>query len=473
MKRRHGLYLLLMAAFFGLVLSIGAGVVRAQTDQPPLIPTGTVEGRPTASGQLGTDEPAPSATATLEGEEAKPTAARPMEGIVSTRTPAPTATPGWISEEVSNLTESLGVGGKTLLGLTTDDWINLWISLLSFLLAYLAGTWVIRRALPWAVRRTVTEFDDRLLKAVGPQLRWLVVLTILYFATKRLLFVSAGLKATLNDLYFVLAVILGLHIVWKLIHLGGLWYGERASGARREDELAPLIALLVRLARSVAAIVVLGILLHHFGVDIVAFTAALGIGGLALSLAARDTIADMIAGLVILLDRPFRVGDRIEIQGVGTWGDVVDVGLRTTRIRTRDNRMVIVPNSTIGTNEIVNYTYPDPEYRIQTHVDIGYDTDIETAEDVIVEAVRQVEGVLPDKPVDVLYVEMGETAMVFQVRWWIESYEDTRRMFDRVHRSLQQALDKAGIGSPNPTQDVNLFVAPETVGQLSQAVGED
>jgi MscS family membrane protein len=152
---------------------------------------------------------------------------------------------------------------------------------------------------------------------------------------------------------------------------------------------------------------------------------------------------------------------------------VVEIGLRTTRIRTRDNRMVIVPNSTIGTNEIVNYTYPDPQYRIQTHVDIGYDTDIETGEDVIVEAVRQVEGVLPDKPVDVLYVEMGETAMVFRVRWWIESYEDTHRMFDRVHRSLQQALDKAGIESPNPTQDVNLLVGPETASELSDAFGRD
>jgi small-conductance mechanosensitive channel len=394
-----------------------------------------------------------------------------LEGVVSTRPPEPTATPGRLAKEVSDFTGFVGLAGKTFLGLTTDDWINLWISILAFLFAYLAGTWVIRRALPRAVRRTPTEFDNSLLKAVGPQVRWLVVLAILYIATRRLIFVSAGLKAFLNDLYFVLAVVVGLYIAWELIALAGQWNQERAASTRSEDEVAPLTTLLVRLARVVAVIAGLGILLDHFGVDVVAFAAALGIGGLALSLAARDTIADMIAGFIILLDRPFRIGDRIEIQGVGTWGDVVEIGLRTTRIRTRDNRMVIVPNSTIGKNEIVNYTYPDPEYRIETRVDISDDNNIETAEDVLVDAVRRVEGVLLDKPVEALYVERGDSAMIFRVRWWIESYEDTQRMFDRVHRSLQRALDEAGIESPDPTQKVSLDLEAGAANNLLEAIG--
>jgi small-conductance mechanosensitive channel len=152
---------------------------------------------------------------------------------------------------------------------------------------------------------------------------------------------------------------------------------------------------------------------------------------------------------------------------------VIDIGLRTTRIRTRDNRMVIVPNSVIGANQVVNYTYPDPRYRIETHVGIGYGTDIERARQVIIAAVRQVEGVLLDKPVDALYREMGDWAMIFRVRWWIESYIDTRRMFDRVHTALQNALDEAGIESPFPTQSVDLLMeqkaanAPLSLPQVS------
>lgn len=76
------------------------------------------------------------------------------------------------------------------------------------------------------------------------------------------------------------------------------------------------------------------ILLSHYGVNVTALTAALGLSGLALALAARDTIADVISGLIILIDQPFRVGDRIEVEKVGTWGEVVEIGLRTTRIRT-------------------------------------------------------------------------------------------------------------------------------------------
>jgi small-conductance mechanosensitive channel len=131
--------------------------------------------------------------------------------------------------------------------------------------------------------------------------------------------------------------------------------------------------------------------------------------------------------------------------------------------------MIIVPNSMIGKNQIVNYTYPDPRYRIQTHVGVAYGTDIETARRVIVDAVRSLEQVLPDKPVDALYIEMGDSAMIFRVRWWIESYVDTRRVVDRVHTALQVALDAAGIESPYPIQNVNLQVGPETVDRVSRA----
>jgi small-conductance mechanosensitive channel len=259
----------------------------------------------------------------------------------------------------------------------------------------------------------------------------------------------------------------GLRIIWNLIDLADVWYRERAVTADRADQLDPLITLLARMSRVVLAVTGIIILLSHFGVNVTGFAAALGLGGLAFSLAARDTIADAIAGFIILVDQPFRIGDRIEIQGVGTWGDVVDIGLRTTRIRTRDNRMIIVPNSVIGANQVINYTYPDPRYRIQTHVGIGYGTDIEKARQIIVDTVRKVEGVLQDKPVDALYIEMGDSSMIFRVRWWIESYEDTRRMFDRVHTVLQNALDEAGIESPFPTQNLNLQMGHETAGQLS------
>jgi MscS family membrane protein len=487
----------LLCGILGLVLWIGLLgasqlAVVAQTPEPQASPQTTrmAEGlQTTLAPELeGTDQATPEGTAgvaaegvtpesTSDGDKSEPTATRLLEGVVETRTPMPTATPGRIEREVNQLAARAGLTWTEFLGLSAADWINLGISLMFILVGYLIGTWLIRSILPRLARRTETEFDDVFLTQAGPSLRWLVVLVILHFATARLVFVSAGIKTILTDTYFVLGVLLAFRIIWRSVDLADRWYTERAVQMGRADELAPVITLLVRVGRVVVAIIGFTILLSHFGVNVTGFAAALGIGGLAFSLAARDTIADAIAGFIILVDRPFRIGDRIEIQGVGTWGDVIEIGLRTTRIRTRDNRMVIVPNSVIGANQVINYTYPDPRYRIETHVGIGYGTDIERARQVIIDAVRQVEGVLLDKPVDALYHEMGDSAMIFRVRWWIESYIDTRRVFDRVHTALQHALDEAGIECPFPTQSVNLLMeqkaadSPPSLAKVSRNQG--
>ena len=428
----------------------------------------------TPSAQEGTEPPAPGETPALgetpQAEPPPPTEEGLLEGIVGpTRTPRPTLSPGRIEENVARLAQRAGFYRAELLGLRATDWINLAISLLFVLAGYLLGTVLIRRVLPPLAKRTASEFDDRLLAAVGAGLRWLIVIWALDYATQRLVFVSVEAKSVLRDAYVVAAMTLLVSMGWKLVGLADAWYRERSKEAGREDELAPVITLLTRVGRILVVIIGVTLLLSYFGVYVTAVFAALGLGGLAFSLAARDTIADAIAGFIVLVDRPFRIGDRIEIQNVGTWGDVIDIGLRTTRIRTRDNRLVIVPNSIIGSSQVVNYSYPDPRYRIQTHVGIAYGTDNDLVEKIIVDAVRQVDGVLPDRPVDALYIEMGESAMIYRVRWWIESYVDTRRMFHRVHKALQRALDDAGIESPFPTQSLDLQVEPETAERIAQA----
>ncbi len=425
-------------------------------DAAPLEGTGTPGAGDSAGGEVPADE------------SSAPTPTGLLDEVIVTRTPEPTATPGVIQQEVSELVARAGLARTTFLGLAVTDWIALVGSLLLVLVGYLIGTWLIRGILPRVVRRTATQFDDRFLEAVGSQVRWLVVLLTLHFVTDRLTFVSAGLKTFLKDAYFIVGLVLAVRIILRLIDLADNWSHERAVEAGRADELEPLIVLLTRLGRVLVIILGLTVLLSYFGVNVTAFATVLGLGGLAISLAAKDTIADAIAGFIVLVDQPYRIGDRIEIQEVGTWGDVVDIGLRTTRIRTRDNRMVIVPNSVIGKNQVINYSYPDPQYRIQTHVGIGYGTDIEKARQIIVDTVRQVEGVLADKPVDALYIEMGDSAMIFRVRWWIESYRDTRRMFDKVHTALQHALDEAGIDCPFPTQTLNLLVEPQALERFSQ-----
>jgi small-conductance mechanosensitive channel len=219
-----------------------------------------------------------------------------------------------------------------------------------------------------------------------------------------------------------------------------------------DDQLVPFFRRVALILLSISGLI---ILLGNFDVDVSAFITTLGIGSLAIALAAQAALSDTISGFVIMVDRPFRIGDRIEIQELATWGDVVDIGLRSSHIRTRDNRMVIVPNSIMGKSLIVNHSYPDTQYRIQVHLGVAYGSDLELARQTMIEAVRGVDGVLDSHPVEALFLEFGDSALIFRVRWWIESYIDTRRMFDRVNTSIYRDLNAAGIGIPFPQRDVH------------------
>jgi MscS family membrane protein len=135
---------------------------------------------------------------------------------------------------------------------------------------------------------------------------------------------------------------------------------------------------------------------------------------------------------------------------------VVSTSLRSTRIRTLDNRLVIVPNSSISNNQVVNYTYPDLRYRIQSEIGVACGTDLRQVRSVNTQALQGVEGVLPEMPVDILFLEFGDSAMILRVCWWIGSYIDARRSTDRVNETIYQALQHAGFEMPNPMMTVEL-----------------
>lgn len=441
-------------------------VVGCLAEAPATTPVATPTPGGTATAEQGSTL---EASATLA-----PTATALLEEIVSTRPSQPTATPGLLEQEVTQLVTGAGLGNSAFLGLSATTWVDLGTFLLTVLVAYLLSILLVRQLLVPVVGRTATKLDDELLKDSGRELRRLLLILALQYATEQFALITPRLKTILGDVYFVVGAVLILRLSLRLIRMAEKWYRARPATSTRDQALDPVITMLVRLGIIGVWGIAITAMLEHFGVNITAFAAALGLGGLAISLAARDTVADAIAGMIILVDQPFRVGDRIEIKAVDTWGDVVDVGLRTTRIRTPDNRLVIVPNSSIGSNEIINYSYPDPTYRIQTDVGVAYGSDIEQVRKTLVEAVRQVEGVLPAKPVDALYNEMDGAAMIFRVRFWIETYADTRRMMDRVHAAIQQALVAAGIQIwPAVGFEIDLKMQPQMARQVLQLFWEE
>jgi small-conductance mechanosensitive channel len=407
----------------------------------------------------------PSATNTYTPE---PTTATPEHGseagsdgiILPSSTPAPTATPDVVADIITQFTEATGLTQKTFLRVDIENWLNLVFSIIIALIVGLLASRLVYFILEKVTTQTETKSDDAYIKVIRHQITLIFIVMGVQFGMLRLPFIDVMVKQVLNQFYIALYVIFATIIIWRLIDALVEWYQNEVEPKRDANQVDTLLVLFHRFARVLLLIISTIMLLSLYNVNVNALIAALGVGGLALSLAAQDTLSNVIAGIMIMLDQPFRVGDRIEIQGLGTWGDVVDIGLRTTRIRTRDNRLVIVPNNSISTSQIVNYTYPDPRYRIEIEIGVGYGQDIEKVRGIIVDTVSQVEGLLPDKPVDALYVKMAPSAMIFRVRWWIYSYVDTRRMFDRVNTALQNALDEAGIEMPFDTMDINIHNVP-------------
>jgi len=363
------------------------------------------------------------------------------------------------------------------LGLTGEQWESIGTSLLIVI-----GTAVlVRLLLGYLVDRILTRLlGDRgkaisrtIIKPVRELLTVLAMLIALNIAILRLDIPSISAQSdTIGNIFFVLYLLTGFLITWRLVVSVSKWYASDVAPrteSKLDDQVVPFGR---RVGLIVLTILMLIILLSHFDVDVSGLVATLGIGSLAIALAAQATLADTISGFVIMIDRPFSIGDRIEIQDLDTWGDVMDIGLRSSRVRTRDNRMVIVPNSVMSKSLLVNYTYPDTTYRIQIELPISYSADVEHARETIIQAVRGVEGVEPDRKVEALFLKFTGLGMIFRVRWWLDSFVDTRRMFDSVNTAIIYALDQANIGIANDEMDLNHRIAEPEARKLAAAFRE-
>ncbi len=383
-------------------------------------------------------------------------------------TPEPEATPTPVSGQSSD-GELPVLFFIPFLDWTLNQWTDVGISLLIFLAIAGSGGHILTWLWGQVAKRTNTTADDRLISSSRKPLQWFGITLGFQIAYKRLDFLNPAWQQFFDSLSFILYVMIAGVIIWKLIDYGLPIYRELAlekdADIKSIDRLLPLARTF---AKGLLVIVCFIIILNHFGIEITAAIAALGISGFALSLAAKDTLTNLISGIIIAFDRPFRIGDRIYSSSVKGWVDVVEIGLRSTKVHTRDNRMIVIPNSLLADAAVINYNYPSRHYRLQVDIDVAYGTAFEKVRQVLHDAVRQVEGVMPDKPVQILFVAFGDSAMVFRVRWWIADYADMRQMNDRVYQAIQEALDTHGIVSPGQIYDVNYHLGQQDADRLAQ-----
>jgi MscS family membrane protein len=225
-----------------------------------------------------------------------------------------------------------------------------------------------------------------------------------------------------------------------------------------ENRTFPLFSNLSKLV--LVGVAIYGVILV-WDVNTQAWLASAGIAGLAISFAAKDTLSNLFAGVFIIADAPYRIGDYIVLEGIGTRGEVTSIGLRSTRVVTRDDIEITIPNAVIGGAQIINQTAgPSPKMRIRVPVGVAYDTDAEQLRSILVE-VAAADPIACETPEPrVRFRAFGASSLDFELLVWVEDPEDRGKAVDSLLDAVLTRLRTEKIEIPYPKRDLYLKEQP-------------
>ncbi len=331
---------------------------------------------------------------------------------------------------------------------------------------------LMRGALVIAVATFVTAWVVRSLgnRAAGAVCRWsgLGIQGDLFEIISRPLWLTVVLVGVLVELQWVMpspitdfavagAAKTGLTIMWALV-LGRILYliCERLRVSH------PHGAEVFRLTENVgtAFICIMGALsvLSVWRIDLTPFLASAGFAGIVAALAAKDTLANFFGGINVFFDRPFKTGDFIVLDS-GERGQVVHIGLRSTKILTLDDIFVSVPNAIMANSKIVNESAPDPRFRVRTSVSVSYSSDVDQVEALLEKVARENALVVEDPVPVVRFRAFGESALEFDLLFWIHESKQKERAIHEVNRAILAEFNRAGIIFTVPQRDIYVHQA--------------
>lgn len=247
-------------------------------------------------------------------------------------------------------------------------------------------------------------------------------------------------------LIFIVALWVGIRVIrfiQKLVRKG-------AAKSNLDEGLQKFLASLVGWFLKAALFVAIA---EIIGIPTTSFVAILGAAGLAIGLALQGTLANFAGGVLIMVFKPYKIGDLVESQGV--LGEVVDIQIFTTILTTPENKMAIMPNGAVMNNHIINYT-EQGQIRVDTVIGIAYNEDIQAARNAIMEALTKHPKVLKDPAPAVTVLELGDSAVNLAVRPWCDPVDYWDVYFDTLEQG-KLALDRAGISIPFPQVDVHMI----------------
>ncbi len=332
-------------------------------------------------------------------------------------------------------------------------------ALIVFLIAFVVLRLLIvfiTRVLPRLVSKTETKIDDVILKRASGPFTIIAILAGVRLAIGEI-DISETWNVTVDGILLTLMIFAGAiliyYIIDTLIVVGMTELGDK-SRKRINESLLQFFHSILKIMIVVATLLVI---LASWGIEIGPLLAGLGVAGIAIAFALQSTLSNVFGGISMLLDRSINVGDLVDLDD-GTVGHIMKINLRSTKVQTLNNKLVIVPNGKLSESNIKNVALPTPETRVIVPFGVEYGADIAEVKKLVLGELKKVKGLLKDenKKPAVRFVEMADSALNFKAYFYIESFDGVPKALDDANTRIYNALNKARIGIPFPQMDVHL-----------------
>ena len=349
-------------------------------------------------------------------------------------------------EQVQSLAEIIG----------PNLYLQAAIIALAFIILGKIADWIISGIIGRIARRSDNEFDDQLVALVHRPIFLSFVFLGLSVATRRLdladipTFVTIGILKTMAI------------VVWYSTFMKVMALLVKVFSKTRDSKIVQtgMLSLLHNVLKVVFVALAGYFVFLAWNIDVTAWLASAGIVGLALSFAAKDTLSNLFAGVSIIMDAPYKTGDFIILDS-GERGVVTDIGLRSTRILTRDDIEITIPNGIIGNSAIVNEAGgPPAQHRIRVAVGVAYGSDIDHVMEVLEKVAVDHPEILADPAPRVRFRLFGESSLDFELLGWISQPVNRGRVRHELNCGVYKALNANNIEIPFPQRDLHVRTMP-------------
>lgn len=319
--------------------------------------------------------------------------------------------------------------------------------------------WIVIPLIRRLTSHTATHVDDLLVGHVRSPLFWSIALLGVLVAASVL-----GLDAEYRGIA-VSAVLSVLIFLWMLfaVRAAKLFLAAASLKARPNALVRPqTLPLFTNLAAI--AIIVFGVyfIFQSWHVDMTAWLASAGIAGIAIGFAAKDTLANLFSGVFIMADSPYKIGDYVVLDdGGGLRGKVTHIGIRSTRLLTRDDVEVTIPNSIMGNSKVVNESGgPHLKYRIRVSVGVAYGSDIDQVRGVLMSVADESDDVCKDPEPRVRFRAFGASSLDFELLCWVNDPEQRGRVLDALNSTIYKRFIVENIEIPYSKHDLYIKEMP-------------